>query len=89
MSEFIEWDALARVLVVGILVGAGIPALFALGLRLVVKPDGGTSAGADGGAPAAARTRPGIGRLVAAGLCFAVCVGAVITGIGFLVSGGH
>ncbi len=92
MSEFIEWGALAHVVIAGIVVGAGIPALFALGLRLLVLPDGGTSAGADGaqgGGPVGARTRPGTARLVGAGLCFVVCVGAIATGIGFLISGGH
>lgn len=92
MSQFIEWGALAHVVVAGIVVGAGIPALFALGLRLLVRPDGGASTradGAQGGAPVGARSRPGTVRLVGAGLCFAVCVGAIVTGIGFLVSGGH
>lgn len=92
MSGFIEWGALAQVVVAGVIVGAGIPALFALGLRLLVGHDAGTSAGtdaADGGARVATRTRPGTARLVGAGLCFALCVGAVVAGIGFLVSGGH
>lgn len=92
MSEFIEWGALAHVVVAGVVVGAGIPALFALGLRLLVLPDGGASAGAgaaESGAPVGARTRPRTVRLVGAGLCFAICFGAIVTGIGFLVSGGH
>ncbi len=80
MSEFIEWSALARVVVAGVLIGAGIPAIFALGLRMLVGHGGGPTIGGE---------RPGPGRLVLAGLCFVVVVGAVLTGIGFLVSGGH
>ncbi len=92
MTEFIEWGSLAQVVVAGVVVGAGIPTLFALGLRLLVGHDAGAPVSADaagGGVRVATRTRPGTARLVGAGVCFAVCVGAVVAGIGFLVSGGH
>jgi hypothetical protein len=81
MSGFIEWGALAQVVGAGLLVGAGIPALFALGLRLLTVPDGG---GSD-----AVAARPGLARRIGGLTCFAVVVAAVAAGIAFLVSGGH
>ncbi|WP_125773271.1 hypothetical protein [Antribacter gilvus] len=81
MSGIIEWEALGLVVGVGLLVGGGLPALFALGLRfLTARP-----ALADDGTPEA----PGAARRVAGYLCLAVCVAAVFMGLFFLVSGGH
>lgn len=79
MSGIIEWGALGQVVLVGLLVGAGVPALFALGLRLLTLP---VRAGVDGGAPGLARRLGGY-------LCLALCVAAIATGLAFLVSGGH
>lgn len=79
MSGIIEWDALGQVVLVGLLVGAGVPALFALGLRLLTLP---VRVGADGAAPGLARRLGGY-------LCLALCVAAIATGLAFLVSGGH
>jgi hypothetical protein len=100
MSDFIEWGALGQVLVVGLLVGAGIPALFALGLRLLAGTT--TGAGATEPGPAVAgdqadadRTgpvaiaRPTPARLAGAVVCLGVVVGAIALGLVFLVSGGH
>jgi hypothetical protein len=84
MSGFIEWGALAQVVVAGLLVGAGIPALFALGLRLLSVPVVGAEGGTD---PVAAR--PGLARRIGGLTCFAVVVAAVVAGVVFLVSGGH
>lgn len=81
MSGFIEWGALGQVVVAGLVVGAGIPALFALGLRLLSVPDVG---GADG-----VVARPGLARRIGGLTCLAVVVAAVVAGIVFLVSGGH
>ncbi|MFE7509328.1 hypothetical protein [Promicromonospora sp. NPDC057488] len=87
MSDFIEWGALGQVLLAGVLVGAGIPALFALGLRLLA----GTTA--PGAAPepgvATATPRPTPLRLAGAILCLVVVIGAVATGLFVVVSGGH
>jgi hypothetical protein len=85
MSGLIEWDALGQVVLAGIVVGAGIPALFALGLRLLVVPRV-----ADGDATVAEPARrPGAARLVGGFACFAVVVAAIVTGLAFLVAGGH
>lgn len=37
MSGFIEWGSLAQVVIVGVVVGAGLPAVFALGVRSLAK----------------------------------------------------
>ena len=94
MSDFIEWGALGQVLVAGVLVGAGIPALFALGLRLLTGTTADAAPVADPGAapePGAATTtpRPTPLRLAGAILCLVVVVGAVATGLFVVVSGGH
>jgi hypothetical protein len=83
MSGIIEWGALGQVVLVGLLVGAGVPALFALGLRLLTLP---VRAGAGAGAGDAA---PGLVRRMGGYLCLALCVAAIATGLAFLVSGGH
>jgi hypothetical protein len=81
VSGIIEWGALGQVVLVGLLVGAGVPALFALGLRLLTLPvRAGTGAG---------DTAPGLARRLGGYLCLALCVGAIATGLAFLVSGGH
>ncbi|MBO0610784.1 hypothetical protein [Myceligenerans salitolerans] len=95
MNAFIEWSALAQVLVAGILVGAGIPALFALGLRLLAGATphraeaGATRAPGDIAQASGAVPRPGPARLASAVACLAVVVGAVVTGLVVVVSGGH
>ncbi len=38
MSDFINWGALTSVVVVGLVAGAGLPALYALGVRALAGP---------------------------------------------------
>ena len=78
MSEFIEWSALGNVVFVGILVGAGLPALFALGVRAIASD----SARDENG------HIPLIRRLVA-WISFGVAIAASFAGISLLVVGGH
>lgn len=85
MSDFIEWGALAQVAVAGLVVGAGIPALFALGLRLLTQPA--AAAAVDGGPTEPVRRS--LPRVVGATLCLGVVVGVLALGLTFLVSGGH
>nr|WP_216077339.1 hypothetical protein [Isoptericola sediminis] len=76
-------------------VGAGIPALFALALRLLAgttappqeRHDASTGPAEVPGPVVIAR--PPLWRLVGALLCFAVVIGAVASGIVFLAAGGH
>jgi len=85
MNAWINLHALWQILVVGLLAGAGLPALFAVGLRaLSLRPGGGAAqaAGDDhvmGGSPVGT---------AAAGLCFAVVLAAVGYGIYIIVNGG-
>ena len=67
MSEYFDGAALLRVVVVSLILGAGIPAIFSLGVRSLAW---------DG----AERPRPAI-RTFAAGVCFAVVVAAIVFGI--------
>jgi hypothetical protein len=78
LSDYIKWRALADVVVVGLIVGAGLPALFALGVRALAGPGSRDEAG----------RRPAI-RVVAAIACFAVVLAAIATAIVIIGTGGH
>jgi hypothetical protein len=65
-----EFEAIFKVLVIGLALGAGLPALFAVGLRLFAAGSGDTAA--DGSTTA---TNPA---LRAAGIALFVVIGAVI-----------
>ncbi len=69
-----------QVLLVGILLGAGLPAIFALGIRSL-------SYGVGGAADVEAHEPHPIGKVLAV-LCFAVVIGAVIAGVGAIVASG-
>ncbi|WP_375433194.1 hypothetical protein [uncultured Friedmanniella sp.] len=78
-------DALWQVALVGLVLGAGLPALFALGVRSlntgrVVTAGGPQSSGADTSTPSAA------GR-AGAYVCFGICILAVAFGIVVIVFG--
>lgn len=77
-------DSLWQIVVFALLIGAGLPAVFALGLRALspappVAADG-TPAGSE---------NPGPGGRVAAGACFAIVVAAVVAGIWLIAAAGH
>jgi hypothetical protein len=69
-------DSLWQVLLIGLIFGAGLPAIFAFGIRFLstgsVETDG----------VAAKRSTAG---LVAGSLCMAVVIGAIIVGILFIM----
>ncbi|GAA1885218.1 hypothetical protein [Williamsia serinedens] len=65
-----EFEAILKVLAVGLVLGAGLPALFAVGLRLVAAGSGDNAADGTTTAPNAA--------LRYAGIALFVLVGAVI-----------
>ena len=76
-------QALGQVLVVGLLLGAGLPALFALGVRalntnrtvVVAVP------------PAVRDSKPAPAALATAGICFGLCILAVLFGIAVILYG--
>ncbi|MBD8078578.1 hypothetical protein [Cellulosimicrobium arenosum] len=91
---FIELDSLLKVVVAGLVLGAGLPALFALGVRLAAGRTVPVGVEADGARlttdGAIVRVeRPTRWRRAGAVLCFAVVVLAVAAGITFVASGGH
>lgn len=71
-----------KVLLVGLLLGAGLPALFAVGVRSMAYGQGG-----DAEVGATARAAHPVGRLVGA-LCFLVVALAVVLGIAYVVATG-
>ncbi|MER8186072.1 hypothetical protein [Kitasatospora sp. NPDC094015] len=78
MNSWINLDALWRIVVVGLLTGAGLPALFAVGLRVLNPPSRPGDVVAD-------RTAGPFGYLLA-GLCFAVVLAAIGWGISVIVN---
>jgi predicted secreted protein len=76
------FEALWQVLVAGIVLGAGLPAVFALGIRALGS---GRTLAADGATYTSAPTGPG---RAASTVLFAVCVAAVLFGIFLIVAGG-
>jgi hypothetical protein len=83
MNSWINLHALWQIVVVGLICGAGLPALFAVGLRALALGDGRMqTTGPDsdrivGGNPAG---------IAAAAVCFAVVLGACGWGIYLIVS---
>ena len=69
-----------QVLAVGLVLGAGLPAVFALGIRALAWADGGDAEVGHG------RPQP-LGRLLAA-LCFLVVAAGVLLGLAVIVSRG-
>jgi len=65
MKEYIDVAALARVVVVSLILGASIPAIFAVGVRVLATDDG---------------PRPPL-RTVAGYACFALVAAAVVLGV--------
>jgi hypothetical protein len=86
MSSWINLKAIGEILVVGLLAGAGLPALVAVGLRALSAPGSGYGSGS-GSAVAGARPTPA--RIAVAALCFAVVLAAIGYGIYLIVISGH
>lgn len=98
MNDWVNLSALWRIVVIGLLTGAGLPALFAVGLRALgagsrVPATAGAPVGRTGGGAAGAPASDDriVGGsplgLAAAVVCFAVVLGAIGWGIYFIVNG--
>ena len=91
MSTWINWAALGKILGVGLLAGAGLPALFAVGLRLITPASAQVVAGPvsaiDSDERRAGIAARGLVAVVAGGLCFAVVLAALGYGIYLIVDG--
>jgi hypothetical protein len=84
MNSWINLTALWKIIVIGLLAGAGLPALFAVGLRaLNTRPQAAGTAGGDGTAGTAGAGPLGI---VIAVICFAVVLAAIGWGIYSIVN---
>ena len=83
MSEWVNLHALWQILVAGLICGAGLPAIFVLGLRALAMPASGPAAAEDSDR-AVGGSRVGV---VLAGLCFAVVAVGIAWGIYFIVAG--
>ncbi|MEU1285872.1 hypothetical protein [Kitasatospora sp. NPDC005856] len=79
MNSWIDLNALWKIIVVGFLAGAGLPALFAVGVRALNPPVGIDEAGVS------RRAAGALGHTVAA-LCFAVVLAAIGWGIYIIVN---
>ena len=84
MTAWIDLHALWKIVVVGLICGAGLPAVFAMGLKALSlgRPDADTS---PAGTTTFARSNP-VGVLLAA-VCFAVVLAAIGWGIYLIVDG--
>ncbi|MFE4359716.1 hypothetical protein [Kitasatospora sp. NPDC056800] len=82
MNSWVNLDAVWKIVVVGLVTGAGLPALFALGLRLL------NPSGPSGPADEAAAVRPTAGPVgsTLAGLIFALVLAAIGWGIYVIVN---
>ncbi|MFJ8627015.1 hypothetical protein ACIRD3_29840 [Kitasatospora sp. NPDC093550] len=96
MKSWIDLHALWKIIVVGLLAGAGLPALFAIGVRALVPPSGTgpagtgpTETGPAGTGPAGTgpvgAAHPGVGGYAVAVMCFAVVLAAIGWGIFVIV----
>jgi hypothetical protein len=86
MNSWINLTALWKIVVFGLAAGAGLPALFAVGLRaLNPRPQ---AAGSGDGEQARAGVMANPVGLAIAVLCFAVVLSAIGWGIDFIVSQG-
>ncbi len=82
MSDWIDLQAVWQIVVFGLLAGAGLPAVFALGLRAL-------SIGAKSGATTESDTIVGgnpVG-IALGGLCFLIVLAGIAGGIYFIVAG--
>lgn len=78
MTGFVEWGALARIVVLGVVFGAGLPMLFAVGVRSLAGPGSKDETG---------RRPPA--RVAIAVASLAVVVAAIVTAIVIIGQDGH
>jgi hypothetical protein len=89
MDKYIDLSALGQVVLASLIVGAGLPALFALGLRGTFQAGGrltgdGSGSGSSGAVAAPARRRAlGVATAV---VCFGLVLAAVVGGIVVIVA---
>ncbi len=85
MSSWINLGAVGLILGLGLVFGAGLPALFAIGLRALDLPGHSRAPDEAGTGSAVLTTKPSPARLAAAVVCFAIVVAAIAAGIYLIV----
>ncbi|WP_193612172.1 hypothetical protein [Nocardioides lijunqiniae] len=76
-----------QVVLIGVLLGAGLPAVFAVGIRSLAYAGGGSATTSDpGGSEGPAAARP-LGTVLA-GVCFLVVVVGIVLGLTFILASG-
>jgi hypothetical protein len=85
VDDWINFNALWKICVIGLICGAGLPAIFAVGLRALSLPPRGTSAGGDTADDDRIYFGNPLGAVVA-GVCFTVVLAAIGLGIYWIVS---
>lgn len=90
MNSWIDLTALWQIVVVGLIAGAGLPALFAIGMRMLSLP-GGARAQTAGSDTADSDTLVGgsVPGLIAGALCFLIVLAAIGWGIWAIYQAGH
>lgn len=84
MSDYIDLKVVAQVLATGVLLGAGLPLVFAVGLKALSTGTGRTTTGADS-AEGFSLTRSTAARAVG-GACLLVVLAAIVFGISVIVN---
>jgi len=80
-SSWINLDALWKIIVFGVLLGAGLPALFAIGLRVLEPGSPATVAAESPDGTAGSAAQANLAARAFAVLCFAVILAAIGWGI--------
>jgi hypothetical protein len=84
-TSWVNLSALWKIIVIGLICGAGLPAIFAIGLRLLSLPAAGTAT-----APASEEDERvyfgNVGGAIGAGVCFAIVLAAIALGIYWIVT---
>jgi len=90
MNSWIDLTALWQIVVVGLIAGAGLPALFAIGMRMLSLP-GGARAQTAGADSADSDTLIGgsVPGLITGALCFLIVLAAIGWGIWAIYQAGH
>ena len=90
MNTWIDLTALWQIVVVGLLTGAGLPALFAIGM-VALSQTGGTRAQTAGADSETSDTLVGgsVPGMIVGGLCFLIVLGAIGWGIVAIYQAGH
>jgi hypothetical protein len=82
-TSWIDLNALWKIIVLGLICGAGLPAVFAIGLRLLSMPSG------SGVRPSEDDQQVyfgNVGGAIGAAICFAIVLAAIGLGIYWIVS---